>query len=213
MTEHKWMIVSILFGAGISLISSLLFVAGALLMAAGLAGSLLYFLIENWIYVMAFLLILLIFVLLSQYFFNQTFKKRISILASLFFVTGSAWLITAGLTTGHISIRQESWLYIAPLLPFIITFLLLGRYLTRQERITNKQLWKISVITAFCVTLFSATIGTITGEFLVRGEMKTINIDGTLIWGTIYTFILLPFTTLFARFIIQIFNRVLKKIT
>jgi hypothetical protein len=56
------------------------------------------------------------------------------------------------------------------------------------------------------VTLYSGTIGAIFGELIVRGGMETINVDGTLVWGTIYAFLLIPITTPFARLIIGIIH-------
>lgn len=41
--------------------------------------------------------------------------------------------------------------------------------------------------------------------------MDTLNIEGTLIWGTIYAFVLLPLTTPFARVVIEIFYKAILK--
>jgi len=64
---------------------------------------------------------------------------------------------------------------------------------------------------AFSVTLYSGTIGSIFGEMIVRGGIKTLKFEDTLVWGTIYAFILLPLTTPFARLLIEFFYKPMKK--
>lgn len=138
----------------------------------------------------------------------------VSVIWGIIMSFGSSFLFFNGagmVAGGMLWIWGESWLYYATLLPFLITFLLLGRYFSMQEKVSNKQLWKISLVTAFFVTWFSGTIGAIIGEYIVRGEMQTINVDGTLIWGTIYAVVLLPLTTPFARVILGMFRFILKK--
>ena len=115
---------------------------------------------------------------------------------------------------GGISLfRGESWLYFSVIIPFAITFAVLGGYFHNRNEISNKKLWLLSLLSAFLVTLYSGTIGAIFGETIVRGGMKTINVEGTLIWGTIYAFILLPLTTPFARFLIGIFHEIIRRST
>lgn len=111
---------------------------------------------------------------------------------------------------GFTSFWGESWLYFAVIVPFVITFTVLGGYFHNKNEISNKKIWLISLLCAFLVTLYSGTVGAIFGEFIVRGGMKTINIEGTLVWGTIYAFILLPFTTPFARLLIGIFHKLIR---
>ncbi|MCM3634508.1 hypothetical protein [Paenibacillus camelliae] len=126
------------------------------------------------------------------------------ITAMLFMLIGQMW---AG---GVTSMWGESWLYFSVVIPFVITFTVLGGYFHNRNA-TNKKLWLISLICAFLITLYSGTIGAIFGETIVRGGMETINIEGTLVWGTIYAFILLPLTTPFARLIIGVFYKLISR--
>ncbi|MGF9715264.1 hypothetical protein [Cohnella thermotolerans] len=125
--------------------------------------------------------------------------------ALLFMLIGQAW--AGGIT----SFWGESWLYFSVIIPFAITFAILGGYFRNRKELSNKKLWLISLICAFLVTLYSGTIGAIFGETIVRGGMETLNIDGTLVWGTIYAFILLPLTTPFARLLIGIFYKFIRR--
>lgn len=126
------------------------------------------------------------------------------IVAIVFMLIGQAW--AGGIT----SLWGESWLYFSVIIPFAITFTLLGWYFQKKE-VSKKRLWLLSLITAFLVTLYSGTIGAIFGEMIVRGGMETINVEGTLIWGTIYAFVLLPLTTPVARLLIGVFYKFVKK--
>ncbi|MGG0657705.1 hypothetical protein [Rummeliibacillus pycnus] len=130
-------------------------------------------------------------------------------------------LVAQGLAGGFTSSFGESWLYYATIIPFILNFAILGFYFTKQENVSNKKLWLLSLISALFITLFSGTIGALFGEYVVRGgSLRTytatggytgVNVEGVLIWGTIYAFILLPFTTPLVRLIIQAFFELLKK--
>ncbi|SOC15684.1 hypothetical protein SAMN05880501_108127 [Ureibacillus xyleni] len=125
----------------------------------------------------------------------------------------SAWLfmqIAQFIAGGITSFWGESWLFYAVIIPCTLTFAFLGGYFYKKEEVTNKKLWLISLLSAFFITLFSGTIGAILGESIVRGGMETINIEGTLVWGTIYAFVFLPFTTAFARLIIGGFYSFIK---
>lgn len=122
-------------------------------------------------------------------------------------------LFAQGLAGGISSFFGESWLYLATIVPFILTFSLLPIYFVKREKPTNKELWLLSFISAFFITLYSGTIGALFGEYVVRGGFWThsengyvgINIKDVLIWGTIYTFIFLPISTPLARWLIQLF--------
>lgn len=105
----------------------------------------------------------------------------------------------------------ECWLYYSVIIPFALTFAVLGGNFHNSNELSIKKLWLISVICAFLVTLYSGTIGAIFGEMIVRGGIETINVEGTLVWGTIYAFILLPLTTPFARFLIGIFYILIRR--
>ncbi|MFE8699781.1 hypothetical protein ACFYKX_03990 [Cytobacillus sp. FJAT-54145] len=129
-------------------------------------------------------------------------------------------LIAQGLAGGYTSLFGKSWLYYATIFPFMLTFAILGLYFTKQENVSNKKLRLVSLIAALFITLYSGTIGALFGEYVVRGgSLRTytsggytgVNVEGVLIWGTIYSFILLPFTTPLARLIIHAFLELLKK--
>lgn len=128
------------------------------------------------------------------------------IIALLFMLIGQMW--AGGIT----SFWGESWLYFAVIIPFAITFGVLGGYFHNKDELSNKRLWLISFISAFFISLFSGTIGAILGETIVRGGTETINVEGTLVWGTIYAFVLLPITIPFARLIIGAFYKLIKMI-
>ncbi|MED4601804.1 hypothetical protein P9314_13980 [Paenibacillus validus] len=125
------------------------------------------------------------------------------ITALLFMLIGQVW--AGGIT----SFWGEEWLYFSVIIPFAITFAVLGGYFHNRNALSNKKLWLISLISAFLVTLYSGTVGAIFGETIVRGGLETINVEGTFVWGTIYAFILLPLTTPFARFLIGVFYKII----
>lgn len=114
------------------------------------------------------------------------------------------------LTYGKDAFFGEGWLYFSVIIPFAITFAILGGYFHNRNKLSSKKLWLISLLSAFLVTWYSGTIGAIFGETIVRGGIDTINVEGTLVWGTIYAFVLLPLTTPFARLLIGIFYKFVK---
>lgn len=120
-------------------------------------------------------------------------------------------LLSQGLAGGVTSFWGESWLYFSVIIPFLISFAVLGGYFHNRNDLTNKKLWLISLLIAFLVTLYSGTVGAICGASIVGGGIETVNVEGTLIWGTIYTFIFLPLTTPFARFLIGILYKIIRK--
>lgn len=128
------------------------------------------------------------------------------------FVTALLFMLIGQTLAGGITLfRGERWLYFSVIIPFAITFSVLGGYFHNKNEISNKKLWLLSLLSAFLVALYSGTIGAIFGETIVRGGMKTINVEGTLIWGTIYAFILLPITTPFARLLIGILHKIIRR--
>jgi len=127
-----------------------------------------------------------------------------NITALLFMLLGQQW--AGGIT----SFWGESWLYFSVIIPFAIAFVVLGGYF-HNRNVTNKKLWLISLMCAFLITLYSGTVGAILGETIVRGSIDSINVEGTLIWGTMYAFFLLPLTTPYARYLIGIFYRIIIK--
>lgn len=136
---------------------------------------------------------------------GSVFGILCSIVAALLFsILAQTW--AGGMTL----FWGESWLYYSVIIPFTITFAILGFYFPTIKELSNKKLWLISLICAFLVTLYSGTIGAIFGETIARGGMETINIEDTLVWGTIYAFILLPLTTPFARLLVGIFYKIMR---
>lgn len=133
------------------------------------------------------------------------------ITALLFMLVGQMW--AGGIT----SFWGESWLYFSVIIPFTITFAVLDGYFQNKNELSNKKLWLISLISAFFVTLYSGTIGAVTGEYIVRvliqgGEYRwQMLIEEILLWGTIYAFVLLPLTIPFARLIIGGFYKLIKR--
>lgn len=138
--------------------------------------------------------------------FGLAFGTIISFVAALLFM-----LIAQTMVGGVTSFWGEKWLYLSAVIPFAITFAVLGGYIHNRKEMTNKKLWILSLVTAFLVTLYVGTVGAILGETIVRGGMETINVDGTIVWGIIYAFALLPFTTPFSRFLIGIFSKLLRR--
>ncbi len=144
---------------------------------------------------------------------NPPWLKGLIFGALFSFITALLFMLIGQTLAGGITLFWgESWLYFSVIIPFAITFAVLGGYFHNRNEVSNKKLWLISLLSAFLVTLYSGTIGAIFGETIVRGGMKTINVEGTLIWGTIYAFILLPLTTPFARLLIGIFHKIIRKI-
>lgn len=129
-------------------------------------------------------------------------------------------LIAQGLAGGITSLFGESWLYYATIFPFILTFAILGYYFAKRENVSNKMFWLLSLTSALFITLYTGTIGALFGEYVIRGgSLRTftaggytgVNVEGVLVWGTIYAFILIPLTTPLARLLIQAFFELLKK--
>lgn len=143
---------------------------------------------------------------------NPPWLKGLIFGALFSFITALLFMLIGQTLAGGITLFWgESWLYFSIIIPFAITFAVLGGYFHNRNEVSNKKLWLISLLSAFLVTLYSGTIGAIFGETIVRGGMKTINVEGTLIWGTIYAFILLPLTTPFARFLIGILHKIIRR--
>lgn len=134
------------------------------------------------------------------------FGFAVSVIISLVFSV-MAQSASGGIT----SLLGESWLYYATLVPFSIAFLLLGMYFTKYSVNKDKKLWVISLIAAFLITLYTGTIGAIFGEFIVRGGMETINVEETLKWGTIYSFLFLPFTVPISWLVIKAFRELMNR--
>jgi len=95
--------------------------------------------------------------------------------------------------------------------PFTLSFMILGNYLIQDRIVSNKLLWFLSFITSFFIILYTGTIGSILGEFIVRGGMETINIKGTIMAGLAYSIFLGPIFTPLARLIIGLFYSLLNR--
>ncbi|MED3552620.1 hypothetical protein [Cytobacillus praedii] len=124
------------------------------------------------------------------------------------------------LAVGVTSLFGESWLYYATIFPCPLTFGIFGFYFVKRGNASNKKLWILSLISVLFITLYSGTIGALFGECIVRGgSLRTyieggytgVNVEGVLVWGTIYAFILLPITVPLQRLIIHLFIELLKK--
>lgn len=96
------------------------------------------------------------------------------------------------LAGGLSSLWGESWLYFAFIVPFTANAVILTGYFHSSRDIAPKKMWLISVISAVTVSLYTGTIGTITGEAIVRGGFASVNMEDTLQWGPIYAALLLP---------------------
>ncbi|NEU32085.1 hypothetical protein GN156_15105 [bacterium LRH843] len=145
---------------------------------------------------------------------GMVFGILFSIFTALLFM-----LIGQFVAGGVTSFWGESWLYFAVIVPFTITFTVLGGYFHSKKGMTNKKLWILSLISTFFVTLYSGTIGAVTGEYVVRvlirgGEYHwQMLVEDIFLWGSIYAFILLPLTIPFARLIIGLFYKFIIKFT
>ncbi|MFP3393378.1 hypothetical protein [Brevibacillus sp. SIMBA_040] len=103
---------------------------------------------------------------------------------------------------GLISIWGELWLYFATVVPFSVTFMVLAIiFVIKRKKLNRSFHLVVSTMIGLFVPWYSGTIGAIFGEYIVRGgRLRTpidegfvgVNIEGTLIWGTIYAFIFLP---------------------
>lgn len=98
------------------------------------------------------------------------------------------------LAGGHINYWGASWVYIAFSIPLMLSMVIMGYYLSTQKNISNKKMWWISFFVALIVSLFSGTLGILISEMIVRGNLNTFNLEGSMIWGVIYSIILLPIT-------------------
>ncbi len=79
-------------------------------------------------------------------------------------------LFAQGIAGGFKSLFGEAWLYYATMIPFLLTFGLLGFYFVKRRNVSKKVLWLLSLESALFITLFSGTIGALFGEYVVRGR-------------------------------------------
>ncbi len=119
--------------------------------------------------------------------------------------------ISQALAGGIISVLGEQWLYMSVIPPFIVAFAWLGLTFRRNKELFAKKIWFISLACALLIALYSGTAGALLGEAISRGGFETLNVAGTLGWGTAYAVILLPVTVPYARLLIGLFIKFLKK--
>ena len=220
MKINHGMIIGFVFGLCLSLFISAMFTSFAIAFAGGglpliFGGSFLY---------TSTLILFILAAILSAYYFSKQKDKQSEILsklsALLFFVSAILLLFVQGRTNGIEFLYGEGWLYYATIIPFVLTFSVLGYYFTKRRNASNKTLWFLSLLSALFISLYSGTIGALFGEFIVRGgSLRTyieggyvgVNVKGVLVAGTVYAFILIPVTVPLARLIIQLFLAILKK--
>jgi len=111
--------------------------------------------------------------------------------------------VSESLAGGRMSYWGESWLYIALSIPMIISMAIMGYYLSSQNNVQNKKMWWISLFVTLIVSLFTGTLGILISEMILRGNLNTINLEGSLIWGVIYSIVLLPITVPLGKFILS----------
>lgn len=115
--------------------------------------------------------------------------------------------ITQMLAGGQTSFFGESWLYLALSLPLIITLGFAGYYLASQDNVPDKKMWIISILLALIVSLFAGTLGTLLGELVQRGNLDTMNVEDSMKYGIIYSFVFLPITVPVGKFILNNLNK------
>lgn len=76
----------------------------------------------------------------------------------------------------------------------ILSMVIMGYYLSTQKNIPNKKMWLISFFVTLIVSLLTGTLGILISEMILRGNLNTFNLDDSMIWGVIYSIILLPIT-------------------
>lgn len=211
--------IGFIFGFCLSFLMSLIFMMLALGFVGGAIGS-------DFLYTTTIIFLILTSLLFGYYFAKKEDTsdkkiKQLSLLSALFLCVSIIFML---IEHGVINIVQllfgEGWLYFATIVPFALTFSVLGFYFTKQEDVSNKRLWLLSLTSALFISLYSGTIGALFGEFIMMGgSLKTyvdggyigVNVEEVLIWGTIYSIILIPITVLVTRLIIEVFLRLLKK--
>ena len=114
----------------------------------------------------------------------------------------------------------EVWLYIATLPAFILGFAILGYIFSKNITFNNKSGWIYSCIIAFIVTFYVSTIGAEIGHHLLNDDGMGIyeryvfykeytNAYDIFYWGLVYSVVLLPLTTVIARYLIKLFDFIL----
>ncbi|WP_050184059.1 hypothetical protein [Domibacillus robiginosus] len=139
-----------------------------------------------------------------------------SIAGLIFGVIGSMmgcllFVAIAGTYAGGSTSVWDTPFYLSLVVPFTLSFVILGNYTARHRKISSKKLWVISLIIAFTVTLYTGTIGAIFGEYIIHGDLQTTNVQGIIEWGFVFSFLSLPVTIPVSRLVIQFFILVLEE--
>lgn len=111
--------------------------------------------------------------------------------------------VTQGFAGGHTNYFGESWLYIAISIPLILSLGIAGHYLSIKKNITNKKMWGVSFFIALIVSLFTSTLGVLLSEILLRGNLDTLNVEGSMVAGVIYSVVFLPITVPLGKLVIN----------
>lgn len=98
------------------------------------------------------------------------------------------------LAGGRLSYWGDSRVYIAFSIPLMLSMAIMGYYLSTQKNIPNKKMWWISFFVTLIVSLFTGTLGILISEVILNGNLNTINLEVSMIWGVIYSLIFLPIT-------------------
>ncbi|MGM9950698.1 MAG: hypothetical protein ACI33P_11250 [Lysinibacillus sp.] len=136
-----------------------------------------------------------------------------------FILTFTFIIVASALSGGVATLHGERWLYYATVVPFVLTFSVLAALFGKWGRPGNKKIWLLSAAAALFIPLYSGTIGALFGEYIVRGGLVAytengsvgVNVEGILVWGTIYAFALLPITIPLARLILEVFCDMLQQ--
>lgn len=132
------------------------------------------------------------------------------VLKGIFIGIGSSFFIpyffssaSESLAGGRMSYWGQGWLYIAFGIPMILSMAIMGYYLSNRMKIENKKLWRISFFITLIVSLFTGTLGILISEMILRSNLNSLNVEGSIIWGIVYSIIFLPITVPLGKFIIN----------
>lgn len=121
--------------------------------------------------------------------------------------------IAYGLAGGYVSLSYwgDSWLYIALSIPLILSMAIMGYYLSSQNNVQNKKMWWISFFVTFIVSLFAGTVGILISEKILSDNLNIFNLEESIIWGVIYSIVLLPITVPLGKFILSALHKWIHK--
>ncbi|ATP40509.1 hypothetical protein CSE16_10870 [Solibacillus sp. R5-41] len=137
-------------------------------------------------------------------------KKEVVVLLSMLFglivsaiVSISILFATKFFTGGVMDFGADKWMYMTLTIPVVIGFGVLGAYFYNHANLSNKQMWKITLISVLAISLLSGTVGTIISDVLIYGS-EGVNFDGRIIWGVLYSIFALPITLFIGKLLIEI---------